>query len=65
MKNNCEAVTGHRGIGLMQGLQFAETMPVGTIVNKALLEEKFSFDQRSRRIQSGLFRPVNRRKRRN
>ncbi len=40
VKNNCEAVTGHRGIGLMQGLQFAETMPVGTIVNKALLEEK-------------------------
>ena len=31
-------ITGHRGRGLMQGLEFQ--MPVGPIVQKALLEEK-------------------------
>ena len=33
-----DCITGHRGRGLMQGLEFQ--MPVGPIVQKALLEEK-------------------------
>ncbi len=33
-----DCITGHRGMGLMQGLEFH--MPVGPIVQKALLEEK-------------------------
>ena len=33
-----ETVCGHRGMGLIQGLEF--TVPAGSIVSKALLEEK-------------------------
>ena len=33
-----ETVCGHRGMGLIQGLEF--TVPAGPIVSKALLEEK-------------------------
>ena len=33
-----DCITGHRGMGLMQGLEFH--MPIGPIVQKALLEEK-------------------------
>ena len=33
-----DCITGHRGMGLIQGLEF--TMPVGPIVSRALLEQK-------------------------
>ena len=38
-----DIICGHRGRGLIQGLEF--TVPAGPIVSKALLEEKSGFDQ--------------------
>ena len=38
LKERCDCVTGHRGVGLIQGLEFS--MPVGPVVNNALLEQK-------------------------
>ena len=38
LKERCDCVTGNRGVGLIQGLEFS--MPVGPVVNNALLEQK-------------------------
>lgn len=34
-----DCIKAHRGLGLMQGLEFCEDKPVGAIVKKAILEE--------------------------
>ena len=44
--DNCEAVTDHRGMGLIQGLELAATCQRETIVNKSASGEKISVDQR-------------------
>ncbi len=38
IKDKYAVVTGHRGIGLMQGLEFS--VPVGPVVTDALLNQK-------------------------
>lgn len=38
LKDKYDVVKDHRGVGLIQGLEF--TVPVGPIVSKALLEQK-------------------------
>ncbi len=39
LKEECDCIKAHRGVGLMQGLELCEDKPVGAVVKKALLEE--------------------------
>ena len=40
LKANHSCITAHRGMGLIQGLEFAPDVPVALIVRSALLEQK-------------------------
>ena len=40
LKNRCNKIVCHRGIGLIQGLEFDSEAPVGPVVKKALLEQR-------------------------
>ncbi len=39
LKEECDCIKAHRGVGLMQGLELCEEKQVGAVVKKALLEE--------------------------